>query len=495
MTEKKETPRILPLSALAESVAALRREGKRVVHAHGSFDFVGREDLARLEAARASGQALVVTVAARGAGGDPALLDPALRAQVIASLPFVHAVAICEGVSAPDCARRVGADTFSQIEPAPATPPEPTSGIHVLDATSRADVVYEKREPFSPEAETFLTQFRRRYSTSDVIRALESLKKMRVLVVGDAIIDEYHFVRPYGMPLKAPIIAAQFLEEEAYLGGILAVANHVAGFCKDVHLVTALGAADTREEFIRNGLRSNVKPKFFFRPDAPTTAKRRYLRRFLLQKLFEVAFFDDQPLPAEVDRQFSSYLQEVTGSYDLVVVADFGHGCLSRASIDVLTSRSKFLALNTQLNSVNYGYHVVTKYGRSDYVCIDEEEMRMACRDRLAPIPELLPAVAKQLQAKVVTVTRGHRGSLTWGRDADSMVTIPIFSRQVIDTIGAGDAYLSITAPCVAAGFSPELVGFIGNAVGALAVRIVGNKVPVEPEGLFEFIHVLMGGA
>ena len=101
---------------------------------------------------------------------------------------------------------------------------------------------------------------------------------------------------------------------------------------------------------------------------------------------------------------------------------------------------------------------------------------------------------AEPARAATITVTRGHHGSTTWNRGG-VMATIPILSRQVIDTIGAGDAYLSITAPCVAAGFSPELVGFIGNAVGALAVRIVGNKTSVAPEGLFEFIHVLMGDA
>jgi bifunctional ADP-heptose synthase (sugar kinase/adenylyltransferase) len=490
MTQPRD--RNTTLNALVEAVAALRKDGKRVVHVHGPFDLMGRDELARLEAARANGQALVVTVSNSAAGGDPTLLAPALRAQIVASLPFVHAVALGEGLSAEECARRVRADSFVDTDARALEPGGPPSGTHVLDATSRKDVVYAKPEQFTPETETFLDEFRRRFRISDVLRALESLKKMRVLVVGDAIIDEYHFVRPYGMPLKAPIIAAQFLEEEAYLGGILAVANHIAGFCEDVHLVTALGASSSREDFIRAGLRDNVRPKFFFRPDAPTIAKRRYLRRFLLQKLFEVGFFDDRPLPHDVDASFAEYLATVVDGYDLVVVADFGHGCLSQASIDVLTQRAKFLAVNTQLNSVNYGYHVITKYRRSDYVCIDEEETRMAFRERLAPIPDLLPVIADKLDAKVVTVTRGHRGSTTWARGG-RMVTIPIFSRQVIDTIGAGDAYLSITAPCVAAGFSPELVGFIGNAVGALAVRIVGNKMPVEPEGLFEFIHVLMG--
>jgi len=55
---------------------------------------------------------------------------------------------------------------------------------------------------------------------------------------------------------------------------------------------------------------------------------------------------------------------------------------------------------------------------------------------------------------------------------------VPVLSREIVDRIGAGDAYLAITAPCAAAGYPMDLVGFIGNAVGALAVRIIGNRTP-----------------
>jgi bifunctional ADP-heptose synthase (sugar kinase/adenylyltransferase) len=477
------TAHVVSFAELCALTREMTAAGQKVVHVHGGFSMIGRQELARLEAARALGSTLVVTI---DASHRPALIDPAIRAQAIAGLPIVAAVAIVDGMAAAACASDVGATLFRDGD----SEPEPA----VLDATQQTELVRRARDTFTPEAERFIREFRKRYSTSDVIRALESLRNMRVLVVGDTIIDEYHFVRPYGMPLKAPIIASQFLESEAYLGGILAVANHIGGFCDRVDLVTALGSTDSREPFIRAGLLQNVTPTFFHRPGAPTTTKRRYLRRFLLQKLFEVSFFDDRPLPEEVDAQLAAHLRNVASQYDAVVVADFGHGCLSDKSIAALAENAKFLAVNTQLNSVNHGYHVITKYPRADYVCIDEEETRMACRDRLTSIETLLPGLAETLDAKTVTVTRGHHGSTTWNRGG-AMATIPILSRQVIDTIGAGDAYLSITAPCVAAGFSPELVGFIGNAVGALAVRIVGNKTSVAPEGLFEFIHVLMGDA
>ena len=346
-------------------------------------------------------------------------------------------------------------------------------------------------ELLTPEARVFLASFGERWTAASVIERLREIADLRVLVIGDAILDEYHFVRPYGMPTKAPVIAAQFLSAECYAGGALAVANHVAGFCREVHLVTGLGGDDPREEFIRAHLRENVTPHFVVQPGRPTTVKRRYLRRFLLQKLFELSFYDDGPLDDDVEAGLLAHLDAVAGDYDLVLSADFGHGLITRRAVEVLCAKARFLAVNTQLNSINFGYHLVTRYPRADFVCIDEEESRIACRDRQSDLGVILGELSAGLKTKLITVTRGHHGSLTRGADGVE-AAVPVLSRQVVDTLGAGDAFLSIAAPCAALGFPPELVGFIGNAVGAMAVRIIGNAEAVEPDALFRFLRLVM---
>jgi bifunctional ADP-heptose synthase (sugar kinase/adenylyltransferase) len=479
---KRLSPVVVDVGMLAAETKRLRASGATVVHVRGTFDLLRRDEIARLRET-ANRSTLVVTIADELPGHARSVLGPKLRAEVVAELPFVHGVALEGRASAAETIALVGADEV--IEWSGGAPdPVSTQALRVQGPIASADAA------FSSEARAFLETFRLRYSANDVIDALGRLKKLKVLVVGDTIIDEYHFVRPYGMPLKAPIIAAQFLDGEAYAGGILAVANHLAGFCGEVHLVTALGANGSREEFIRGQLRPNVTPTFFYRPEAPTTVKRRYVIRFLVQKLFEVGFFDDRPLPPEVDRALAAHLEAVCGEYDLVVVADFGHGCLSEASIAALR-RARFLAVNTQLNSINYGYHVVTKYRNVDYICIDENELRMACRDRVSTVERIVPGLAAEVDAKVITVTRGHHGSLTYDRDG-RVVSVPILSPQVVDTIGAGDAYLSISAPCVQQRLPADMVGFIGNAVGGVAVRILGNKTPVGPDAVVDLIRTVM---
>lgn len=185
------------------------------------------------------------------------------------------------------------------------------------------------------------------------------------------------------------------------------------------------------------------------------------------------------------------YLKEVLSRYDVVVIADYGHGFIGRRTATALCDGARFLAANTQANSANLGFNLITKYPRADYICIDEPEIRLAMHDRWSPVQELAVKVGGLLGARGVAVTRGHQGSLTYGGDG-TMWEIPVFSREIVDRVGAGDAYLSVTAPCVAVGVSMDLVGFIGNAVGALAVRIVGNRSPVEPAHLYKFITALL---
>jgi sugar/nucleoside kinase (ribokinase family) len=359
-------------------------------------------------------------------------------------------------------------------------------------AFSSAHLLEEQFPGVSPEADAYLREIGRRYTAAAVVQRLQALRGMRVLVIGDTILDEYHFCRPFGKASKSSAISTQFQRAEVYAGGVLAVANHLAGFCERVDLLTCLGSQDARQDFVEAHLKPGVNPRFLERFDAPTTIKRRFVEGFLMTKFFEISFFEDSPLPSEIETEAHAFLGDVAGEYDLVLVADFGHGLMTPSLVDLVCERARFVAVNTQLNSINMGYNVITRYPRADYVCIDEAETRLAARDRFSPLPDLARGLATELGARIFTTTRGKNGSLIWDRDT-GFSTAPVLSREVVDTIGAGDAFLALTAPGACAGWPAELLGLVGNAVGALAVRIVGNKESVEPEPLHAHLRRLLG--
>ena len=69
---------------------------------------------------------------------------------------------------------------------------------------------------------------------------------------------------------------------------------------------------------------------------------------------------------------------------------------------------------------------------------------------------------------------------------------IPAFTGTVVDTVGAGDAFLAVTSPLVATGAPMQDVGFIGNAAGAMKVGIIGHSRSVEKVPLMKFVTSLL---
>jgi len=502
--------KIRPLDELADILRTLRQRDKTIVQCHGVFDLLHPGHIRHFEAARRYGDILVVTVTpdrfVHKGPGRP-VFNERLRAESIAALECVDLVAINKWATAVETIKLLRPHVYCKGSDYADRESDVTGGITAEEEAVRrlggrveftSDIMFSSTEllnqfygVYPEEARRFLDDFKTRHSSDEVIAGLTALQGKRVLVIGEAIIDEYHYCQPMGKSPKETIVATRYVREESFAGGALACANHLAGFCGDVHLVTSLGERDSREEFIREHLKSNVQPVFFSRPGASTIVKRRYIWEPFLTKMFEVVFMDDSDIPEVVEDRVVDHIKQTPAPYDLVIAVDYGHGFLTPRVVTTLCEKAPFLAVNTQANSANLGYNLITKYPRADYVCIDEPEVRLAVHDRWSPVAELVDKVKGLLGARAVAVTRGHLGSLVCGEDG-ARSEVPVFSREVVDRVGAGDAYLAVTAPCVAAAMPMDVVGFIGNAVGALAVRIVGNRSSVEPVPLYKFITALL---
>lgn len=498
------------LEELHAILETLRAEGKTIVQCHGVFDLLHPGHLKHFAAAKQLGAILVVTLTSDryvNKGPDRPAFNEHLRAESIAAIGCVDFVAINDHPTAVEAIKMVKPQVFVKGGEYAELEKDVTGGIktekeaveslggriHFTNEPtfSSSRLINKYFETYPDETRLFMQDFRTRYSADDVLKALDSIRGKRVLVIGETIVDEYHYVRPLGKSAKSNIVAQNFQSEEAFAGGVIACVNHVAGFCDQVDLITCLGALDSKEAFIRSKLKPNVQPTFFMRDDMPTIVKRRFVDSTFLGKLFEVYYFNDSCTPPELDDQIQAHLEKTIDQYDVVICLDYGHGFFTKETISLLSRRAKFLALNTQTNAGNTGFNLVTKYQYADFVCIDEPELRLATSDRLGNSEELMDSIVQKLSAKRAVVTQGHRGCLTYDRK-DGYRSIPVISQKLIDSVGAGDAFLAIASPCAAAGLPMELVGFIGNMVGALAVGIVGNRSSVEPAPLQKFIKVLL---
>lgn len=509
--------KILSLSDLAKKVKRLKAKGEKIVHCHGCFDLMHPGHIKHFEAAKKLGDILVVTVTPdtyidKGPGRP--VFNQRLRLESIAALEVVDFVALNDWPDAVETIKLLRPNFFVKDKEFEEEKDDPNTAVgrerqaiesiggklHLTSeiSFSSSRLLNEYFGVHSEAAELFLREFRQRYSSRQIIEQFEGLKKIKVLVIGDTIIDEYCYSRPMGKTPKAHVIAANYEGEECFAGGILASANHIAGFCDNVHLITCLGKKNDRLDFIKSHLKENINLKFFFRNDAPTVIKRRFIDPAFMEKLFELYIYNDRPLPLDIEDEILVYLNSVIKDYDLVLVNDFGHGFLDNQLVSLICNEAKFLAVNTQANAGNYGFNIITKYSRADYICLDAPEARLACRSKFGDLRSIQAEIARKLRCQKIIITRGHLGTLARESICDTkdcseiFWEIPVFSNKIIDTVGAGDALFSITSPCALLGWPIELVAFVGNVAGALAVAIVGNRSSVEPEQMFQFITTLL---
>jgi rfaE bifunctional protein nucleotidyltransferase chain/domain len=522
-TVTKKSPYLVPRTAAGprdkvrslDELAAIsqhcRAMGQTVVQAHGTFDLLHLGHVRHLEAARQLGDVLIVTVTADrfvNKGPGRPVFNAELRAEMLATLEYVDWVAINEApdaVSAIECIRpsiyvkgkdyqNPEGDVTGNITLERQATEAHGGRIHFTDEVtfSSTELINRHLNIFEPHIRSHLTTLRQDGGLNDLLELIERVTDYRVLIVGDAIIDEYQYVVPMGKTPKENMIATRYQDREIFAGGVFAAANHVASFCKQVDIITCLGDSDSYDDLVRQTMRPNVNLTALERPGTVTTLKRRFVDPSYMRKMFEVYFMNDEPLTGDLQQKLDNAIASVAGDYDVVIAADFGHGLIGSSTVEKLTSTSRFLAVNTQSNSANLGYNLITKYPRADYVCIDAPEARLALSDRISPTGEIARAIVEKcVDCSKIIVTQGRHGCVTFERDG-LVHTIPAFAKNVIDTVGAGDAFLAITAPLVAAGGPIDRIGFIGNVVGALKVEIVGHRRSIDKASLIKGITGLL---
>lgn len=495
---------------LASVLDDARGAGKRIVHCHGVFDVVHVGHIRYFEEAKAMGDLLVVTLTpdrhVNKGPHRPAFTD-SLRAEVIGALAAVDYVAVNAWPTAVEAIKLLRPHVYAKGPDYADRSADVTGGILLEEEAVRSvggELRFTTGETFSSsklvndfiplfprEVKSWLDDFRSRHSAAEVTGYLNALKDMRVLVVGEAILDEYVYGEVLGKSAKEPILALRYLVDEVHAGGSVAIANHLSAFVRHVDLVAYVGDANPQDEFLRSKLSPNVTPHFVTKSASPTIVKRRFVDKYSLSKLLELYEMNDQPLTEAEEAEFCRILDERVTGCDVAIVADFGHGLMSRKSRKLMSDKAPYLAVNTQINAANHGFHTLSAYRRADYACVHEGEIRLDTRDRSADVERLVADVADRLGCRDVMITRGKHGTLLYRKD-EGFSSCPSLAIKVVDRLGAGDAVLAITSVCSAQGVPAEVCGFLANVIGSQAVGILGNRTSIDRVGVLKSVASLL---
>ncbi len=506
-----ETRRLDKIKSIQEIQAVLeteRRKGRKIIQCHGVFDLLHPGHFRHFREARAQGDLLVVTLTpdrfVNKGPGRPAFPEQ-LRLESLAGLSDVDYVVLNESPDAISAIRKIRpslyvkgqeyadhtGDITGKISEEANAVEEAGGKIFYTDDVvfSSSSLLNKYFDHIPKEVTEFIEKMKSRFSTSEILDHVHSLSDLKVLVIGDAIIDEYQYTEPLGQSGKGLHMVARCNEKEVFLGGSLIIANHVAQFAGQVSLLTAIGRECPYSNFISHNLDPRISPEFTILEDSNTLVKKRYVMKDgkLLTKLFETYSGQEEALRSHQTKRIVDYIKEKGSSFDLILVSDFGNGFTNPILIDAICDSPTFLALNAQINSGNRGFNAVTNYRRADYISLNEPELRLSVHDKLSSLPGLAADICQILDASTLSITRGVNGVVCYSSTGKS-VRIPALASNSIDRIGAGDAFLSISSLCMAKKLPPALAGFLGSIAAAMSIQMVGNQESIKIEPFLKFL-------
>lgn len=508
---KSKNPKIKNFAELSEIRKKHQRD--KVVHCHGVFDVLHAGHLAYFESAKKFGNILVVTVTADeyvNKGPGRPYFNAYTRAGMMAGLEIVDYVVINPNPLAVPAIQALQPDFYVKGPDYRDKSKDVTGGIlleekaaeesggklvFTSDATfSSSTLVNQFFNVWNDEQIRIIKEVKELGGLSRIEEILEQISKEEIVVVGEPIIDTYIFCRPESISSKSPSISAKFLFEENYAGGSLAIANHLADFVKNTTLLTTHGDDSYFYRVIENDLDSRIDMISEKLEGTPTPRKTRFLSEEKSQRMFEITHLESNQWSRHSASSLCEKILSYSGKGTSLVIADFGHGMFDQRVLPTLADFNGFISLNVQTNSSNFGFNPFTKHKRFSYLSIDTREARVAYHDRFGSPIDLVRRIRNDYASKDISfsMTLGSNGAYFSPKGASREFQAPAFADQVVDTVGAGDAYFALTSMLVKVGCPDIMVPFIGNIFAGLKTRIIGNKTPVSKSQLVKAISSIL---
>ena len=493
--------KIVSTKTLANIISKLKAKGKKVVLCHGVFDLLHIGHINHFKEAKNLCDVLVVTVTQDkyvNKGPNRPIFSLNTRMESIAALKNIDYVApnifsdaiqlikmlkpdiYCKGKDY----KNYGLDITNQIKKE-ALAIKSVGGrvIHTkTELFSSSKIINQTNLNLSEEQKTFLNRIKKRkeFNTDNkILSIMNAFSNLKILIIGETIIDEYVYCEALGKSGKEPILVLRDLYKERYIGGTAAIAKNLSSFCKQITLLTSIGQKSEEKQFIEKNLQKNIKTVFLCKKKSPTITKKRFVERINKTKIFGVYSLNDQPLDSEQEKIFNDKVLKYINSHDLVIVSDYGHGLISDNTAKLIVKKSKFAAVNTQLNSSNLGFHVISKYLGANLITINETEMRHELRNKSDDRVSLIKALSKKLRSNYTNVTSGEMGSIIYNSSSNEIMSCPAFADKVRDKVGTGDSMLAILAVSLYKKIDVKFSIFLSALVAAENIQYMANKMSI----------------
>lgn len=302
-----------------------------------------------------------------------------------------------------------------------------------------------------------------------------SLKKARVLIVGDVMLDRYWFGNVARISPEAPVPVVRVERSEERPGGAANVARNAAALGAQVSLLSVVGKDDAGRSLARLLKTGNITARLHADRSIATTVKLRVIGR--QQQLLRIDF---ETAPSH--EVLSSKLREfrrLVRRHDVVILSDYGKGGLTHIAAMIAAARRAGKPVLVDPKGDDY-----SRYRGATLLTPNRSEFREVAGSwkSEADLSARAQKIRRNIGLEALLVTRSEEGMTLYQRSRRLHVAAQ--AREVYDVSGAGDTVIATLGVMLAAGATLEDAVRVANRAAGIVVGKFGTAVAL-PEELF----------
>jgi rfaE bifunctional protein kinase chain/domain len=315
------------------------------------------------------------------------------------------------------------------------------------------------------------------FQLADLKSILARMAGMRVLVIGDLIIDEYVTCDAVGMSQEDPTIVVTPMLTKTFVGGAGGVAAHARGLGADVRYCTVVGEDEFASFALENLEEQGIRCDVFADGTRPTTRKRRY--RALNKTLLRVNHLRHHAPGADIQARMLKAVEQALPACDLLLFSCFNYGCLPQDLVKAITAEARahdvMLAADSQASSQ---IGDVSRFRGMSLITPTEREARLAVNDFETGLAAISETLIQKARAENLVITLGAEGLLINTLQDGKLLTdrLPALNPSPKDVAGAGDSFFMSSAMAMRVGADIWQGSYLGALAAALQVSRVGNS-------------------
>jgi D-beta-D-heptose 7-phosphate kinase / D-beta-D-heptose 1-phosphate adenosyltransferase len=319
----------------------------------------------------------------------------------------------------------------------------------------------------------------------DVESLFNKAKDIRLLVVGDLMLDEYLWGRTERISPEAPVQVVEVTREDLRIGGAGNVINNLVALGCQVVACSVIGGDDNGTLLQRAFTGKGVDFSGVFEdPMRATSRKTRVVAAN--QQIVRIDRETREPISGGFEERICKFVNERKDDFNAILISDYAKGVLTEKTLKGIISVARAINIPVVVDPKGKDF---SKYGGASILTPNRKEAEIASgttiRDEQG-LKETARIILEKIDLDALLITRSEQG-MSLFVSGDDPVNIPTVAREVFDVTGAGDTVLAVLGMALACGRGYADAAQLANVAAGIVVGKIGTST-VSPSEIIEAI-------